>query len=110
MPDLTTAYESLDKCATALDRLRDSCCEPGRSPRMKQLEETLELTRSILFGAGDDFSAARTAIAEMGDAGAQLGWLQVGCCAPNRMPLYAEMLEELTKAQRTVTTAYQLGH
>lgn len=77
---------------------------------MKRLEETLAVTRSALERAGHNPSAAEAAIAEMEDAGSQVGRLQVGCCAPSRMPLYAEMLEELTKAQRTVTNAHQLGH
>lgn len=109
-PDVGLAYESLDKCGRALKRLSDNCCEPGRSPRMKRLAETLEETRTSLREAGSQGEFAVAAIEKMEDAGTQLGSLQVGCCALSRMPLYAEMLEELTKAQRAVTKAYGLGH
>ena len=33
------------------------------------------------------------------DAGSQVGSLQVGCCAPGRLPLYADVLEALTRAR-----------
>ena len=29
-----------------------------------------------------------------------VGALQVGCCAPNRLPLYATLLEQLNVVQR----------
>ncbi|MEA1903579.1 MAG: hypothetical protein U9N56_08650 [Actinomycetota bacterium] len=106
---LDPAFEALDKCDKALQKLSDSCCEPGRSPRMAGLAETLNRGRERLRVA-DDASDPGQIIAEFEDAGAQIGHLQITCCALNRMPLYADMLGELTKAQRAVTKTYQLGH
>jgi hypothetical protein len=57
-----------------------------------------------------DDTIARSALDVLENAGAQIGHLQVGCCALDRMPLYAEMLVELTKAQRAVTKTQGLGH
>lgn len=108
--DLSPAFEALDRCDTALKELSDQCCEPGRSPRMERLGETLTRGRSGLELIGEDSDKAGTVIAELEDAGAQLGWLQVGCCAPSRMPLYAAMLTDLMKAQRAITREHQLGH
>lgn len=108
--DLSPAFEALDRCDAVLEDLSGRCCEPGRSPRMERLGETLGAGRSKLRAAGDDSQDAEAIITELEDAGAQLGWLQVGCCAPDRMPLYAEMLTELMKAQRAITREYQLGH
>ncbi len=49
-------------------------------------------------------------MATLEDAGAQVGRLQVGCCAPNRIPLYARVLEGLTTAQLAVNQALGEGH
>lgn len=38
-------------------------------------------------------------------AGAEIGRLQIECCAPARMPLYAELLAGLSRTQRLVTSA-----
>ena len=37
------------------------------------------------------------------DAGATVGALQVGCCAPNRLPLYGRILDRLTAVQLELT-------
>lgn len=106
---VSEAIEALDQCDAALAKLSESCCEPGRSPRMSRLGETLKGARSQLTES-DSPSEAIEVIARLADAGAQLGGLQVECCAPSRMPLYAGMLEHLMVAQRAVTKAYALSH
>ncbi len=98
---LRPAFDALDSCQAALDKLDALCCEPGRSPRMKTLGESLAAARSGLE-RGDVSATAETVLAELEDAGAQVGRLQVGCCAPNRLPLYVTFLEGLTTAQLAV--------
>ena len=36
-----------------------------------------------------------------------VGALQVGCCAPNRLPLYTRMLDELAKAPLALADGHQ---
>lgn len=69
---------------------------------MASLAETLNGARLSLSDVVDDATATAT-LDLLEDAGAQIGDLQVGCCTLKRMPLYAEMLTELTRAQITVT-------
>lgn len=107
---LKSAFDALDSCQTALDRLDAMCCEPGRSPRMKELGETLARARDGLVRFGDDSTESNTVLARLEDAGAQVGRLQVGCCAPNRLPLYTTFLEGLTTAQLSVNRELGLGH
>ncbi len=76
---------------------------------MASLAETFDSARLSLSHIVDDDSA-RLAIDLLENAGSQIGHLQIGCCALDRMPLYAEMLVELTKAQRAVTRTRDLGH
>ena len=59
---------------------------------MASLESTI---RSALGSASD----AVALVELLEDAGAQVGRLQVGCCALARLPLYAELLEALTRAR-----------
>ncbi len=79
---------------------------------MKALADTIAAARAGVdeVGAGDHHDAVATTIAHIEDAGAQIGWLQVGCCAPNRLPLYRTLLEGLTTTQRTVKSAAGAGH
>jgi len=76
---------------------------------MAQLEETLNRTRAALARARSD-TDPHDMIAQIEGAGAQVGELQVTCCTLTRMPFYTEILTELTKVQRTITTTYDLGH
>ncbi len=108
-PTLEPAEHALNKCDSALQKLEASCCEPDRSPRMASLAETLDSARLSLSHIVDD-DTARLAIDLLENAGAQIGQLQIGCCALDRMPLYAEMLVELTKAQRVLTKTRGLSH
>ncbi len=107
---LQPAFEALDGCDAALAELEKRCCRPERSPRMKALADTLAEVRAGLEGVGDDHGAPDAALAHMEDAGSQIGWLQVGCCAPSRLPLYHTLLEGLTTAQRSLTKATGDGH
>jgi len=77
---------------------------------MKRLVGTLPDARKGISAIGDDPRDAGAAILHLEDAGAQVGRLQVGCCAPNRLPLYAELLEELTTAQLEVNRSIGQGH
>jgi hypothetical protein len=73
---------------------------------MKALGDTLNVARSEL----GDPEAADIALAHLEDVGAQVGRLQVGCCAPARMPLYASFLEGLMTAQRSIKATRGDGH
>ncbi len=97
------AFDALDACNGALGVLDANCCEPGRSPRMAELGEALTEARVKLRAVTiHPETAGPAAIAALEEAGAQVGRLQVTCCAPDRLHLYAEILENLTKAQTTV--------
>ena len=110
MPDspLARAFGTLDDADAALVKLDKLCCEPGRSQSMAGLAETLSKARVELAGPASE--AREAIIVHLEDAGAQLGRLQVGCCAENRLPLYARMLEDLTKIQLEVNRVAGLGH
>lgn len=99
MTNLHPALAALDTCDKTLDKLDKLCCNPGRSPRMAKLAETVADARRGLDDVDADQTLAANVLAHLEDAGAQIGSLQVGCCAPARMPLYATFLENLTQAQ-----------
>lgn len=104
LDSIQPAFDALDKCVAALGELDMRCCAPGRSPRMAELGATLTEARVKLRAVTIEPTAgAPAAMATLEDAGAQVGRLQVGCCAPDRLPLYAEILENLTIAQVTLT-------
>jgi len=107
---LKRAFDALDDCDEALETLESGCCKPERSPRMEALATTLADARAGFGRVGDDPEQADALFAQLEDAGAQLGWLQVGCCAPSRLPLYTRMLTNLTKAQRSLTRELDRGH
>ncbi|MEA2001311.1 MAG: hypothetical protein U9N84_05420 [Actinomycetota bacterium] len=77
---------------------------------MKTLGETLAHARNGLGQAGVDSTLADAVLASLEDAGAQVGSLQVGCCAPDRLPLYVTFLEGLTTAQLSVNRELGRGH
>jgi hypothetical protein len=109
-PKPKSATKALDECDVALIKLDKTCCDPGRSPQMATLAGTLTRARSLLEQTAADPTSASRAIAELEDAGAQVGRLQVGCCAPNRMPLYITILGGLTEAQLRLNASLDLGH
>lgn len=104
------ALNALTAAERALDELDRGCCEPGRSPRMAALADTLSMARSGLAHINGDDSRADVVIQHLEDAGRQIGALQVTCCAPARMPLYAELLESLMKTQRSINRSLSRGH
>ena len=110
--ELEIANQALDDCEAALADLEARCCRPERSPRMEALGETIAAVRRGLDGVagGDHHDAVTDTITHIEDAGSQIGWLQVGCCAPNRLPLYHTLLEGLTTTQRSVKKAAGAGH
>ena len=92
-------FDRLANAEEALRKLSALCCEPGRSPRMAALNEPLSAVRSDLDNLGMDVKTAESLMLRLEDAGAQIGSLQIGCCAQTRLPLYAQMLSDLTSIQ-----------
>ncbi len=107
---LQPAFAALDDCDVALAKLDKMCCDPGRSPRMQHLGTTLAAARSAVEEISGGLRDSAGALEHLEDAGGQLGSLQVGCCAPSRMPLYARMLEDLTTIQLAINQAQGTGH
>jgi hypothetical protein len=111
MPDTTPDDTAiLDDADRTLVRLEKLCCAPGRSPQMTAIADDLAGLRASLH----DFSGAQAdadpIIAAMEVTGGRIGRLQVGCCAPARMPLYADLLTSLTELQRNVNAQVGRGH
>jgi citrate lyase beta subunit len=100
----------LQHASAAVRTLHEGCCQPLRSPRMEALSATLDHARAALDGLDDDPADALRVIEQLEDAGAQLGYLQVACCAPSRIPLYTSALESLGKTQRHIKRVLQLEH
>ena len=107
---IMSVADALDSCDAALIKLNKTCCDPGRSPQMIELAETLGEARRRLDDVPSNPGLANQAIAHLESAGAQVGRLQVGCCAPNRMPLYVTILAALTQAQLRLNASLGLGH
>lgn len=107
---LNSAFSTLSACDETVAKLDSMCCAPGRSPRMKALSKTLGAARKGLAAGVMKPDAAEQVLTLLEDAGAQVGRLQVGCCAPKRLPLYAEILEGLTTAQLTIKSEVGSGH
>lgn len=103
-------FAALDIADQNVQELHEGCCQPLRSPRMEQLAGTLAEARSRLAGVDDDPTTAVGVIDVLVDAGGQLGHLQVECCAPGRMALYASTLTELSKVQRLLKRTFELEH
>lgn len=102
----TTIVQALDDAAAAVADLDARCCEPGRSPRMAELSGALDAIRASVpeaTGAPLDSAALDRVLTAIESAGGMVGALQVGCCAPNRLPLYARVLERLTTVQIELT-------
>lgn len=62
---------------------------------MERLIATLAVARATL-DRGED------ATAQLAEAGAQVGWLEVACCSEKRLPLYTEILTNLATAHRAL--------
>jgi len=110
-PDgLEAALASLDAADAAVEELHEGCCQPLRSPRIEALANTLTRARVALDGVDGDGERAIGVIGLLEDAGSQLGHLQVACCTPARMKLYADTLASLSRVQRTLTREFDLEH
>ncbi|HUG32889.1 MAG TPA: hypothetical protein VMM14_08350 [Acidimicrobiia bacterium] len=105
---LADARSVLDECAAVVGRLHKMCCEPDRSPRMRAIEDSLMAARREI--ASGDPELLDRALGRLEGVGASLGSLQVGCCAPVRMPLYAEALEHLNRIQLAVSAGLGRSH
>lgn len=75
---------------------------------MAALAATIGRAEELVRIIPEDPTSASATFAALEDAGGQIGALQIGCCAPNRLPLYAEILEGLTKAQQGISRS--IGH
>ena len=107
---LVAAHAAVDACDLMATKLDKQCCDPGRSPQMNRLAETLRLIRSSLGEIVDNPFSADAAIRQIENAGAQIGRLQVSCCTPTRMKLYSGILKELTTAHLAITAGTGTGH
>jgi len=100
----------LDGCDKIVVKLDDMCCAPRRSPQMAQLKETLSEARRLVDTVDGNEAQAAATVQVIEGAGAQIGSLQVTCCAPPRMPLYDELLHNLMRVQRAVKQRAKLEH
>lgn len=107
--ELSSVYGALDKADETVRQLHAGCCELLRASRIEAVAATLESARSSLERIGDNNGGGATVITILEDAGAQLGRLQIGCCAPGRTQLYASALESLTEAQLGVSRSLASG-
>lgn len=89
---------ALDTAESTLADLDRRCCDGGRSPRLEALATKLAEVRRAVEGSGA--TAPTELLPLLEEAGAMVGALQVGCCAPNRLPLYARLLEQLNVLQQ----------
>jgi hypothetical protein len=107
---LAVTRKALADCDAVVDRLHKMCCEPDRSPRMLAIKDTIVSVSADLDASSDDTGALDRALASLMDIGAQIGYLQVGCCAPARMPLYADALNHLSVAQLNIDRPAGMTH
>ena len=101
--------EGLRRARQAIIELEAKCCEPGRSPRLAVVASTLDDFEARIQGSIDAANADE-ALSLLEDAGSKVGALQVLCCAPGRMPLYADFLEGLMETQRALNRSLGRGH
>lgn len=100
----------LDGADRTLAKLEKLCCEPGRSPAMAEVADDLAAVRSAVGVFDGDASQADSIVERLEQAGSRIGRLQVGCCAPARMPLYADLLAALTDLQRCTNAGAGRAH
>lgn len=106
---LHPALEALDECEETLRDLDAACCDPGRSPRMQALGETLGRARHGIGVLGHDAGAAQAAEHHLEAAGDQVRALQAGCCEPHRLPMYRLLLEGIATARVAMDRSDRLG-
>lgn len=105
--DVTHLLSDADSTIARLEKL---CCAPGRSPAMQQIADDLAAARAQFGDFAGEESAADSIVALLEETGSRIGRLQVGCCAPARMPLYADLLTSLTELQRAANAEVGRGH
>ena len=96
---LTAADASLADCELAIAKLHKLCCEPERSPRLAALADAIADLRADVRAVAADAGLIEHAISRLEDLGADVGRLQVACCAPSRMPLYGRLLNAFSSTQ-----------
>lgn len=93
-----SAIAALGTAQAALDELDRRCCDIGRSPRLDALAAKLsEIRLTVLDPGGADPGSVSALLRE---TGAMVRALRIECCAPNRLPLYATLLDQLDVVQR----------
>lgn len=102
------ARTELAECAKVVARLHKMCCDPERSPRLTAIEESLSAIGLDIDDARP--AALQRAINGLEDVGSRVGSLQVACCAPPRMPLYAAALRHLNVARNEIAAELGVGH
>lgn len=107
---VASALASLEGCSLAVERLHEMCCEPGRSPRLAAVENDLGRITALVLDLSEDEELSDAIVELIESVGAKVGELQVGCCAPARMPLYADTLVGLTNTQLAVNLHVGRGH
>ena len=108
--DTPAPVELIDDAEDTLSRLERMCCAPDRSPQMAAIGDSLTSIRSAVSALDGSEDAVTTLIARLESTGSQIGTLQVGCCAPARMPLYSKLLTSLTEIQRAAKAQIGQGH
>ena len=106
---IETARAALADSSKTVERLHKMCCEPDRSPRLRAIQDSLAGIESRLTDNADR-PALDGVLGQLADLGAAIGRLQVDCCAPKRMPLYARALSGLTAVQLNINDALDRGH
>jgi hypothetical protein len=102
---ITDALTKLDECDELVDKLARLCCQPERSPRLAAIQDDIAEVRGSVRAVTDEPESTTPVYEGLERIGATIGQLQVGCCAPARMPLYADTMERLTGIQLDVKRA-----
>ena len=107
---ISAAHVKLNECDALVTRLSKMCCEPDRSPRLAAVTLEIDRARNTLNTITDDPSRVADLILRLESIGATIGELQVGCCAPARMPLYADTMVRLTEVQLLAKESVGIAH
>lgn len=77
---------------------------------MEAIAGSLASVRSSVAALDGSEVLVAQLIQQLEHTGSQIGTLQVGCCAPARMPLYSKLLTSLTEIQRHAKAQIGQGH
>ena len=100
---------TLGDIAKATKRLHLMCCEAERSPRFASIRERLDAIQSDLSTSPDDEIIERS-LEAIQEIGAEIGRLQVACCAKARMPLYDTVLRSFNDIHTELNRIRGTGH